>query len=133
LATPDKQYHKILTAKVLTPSFFKDSVETNKHTKEATSAEKSDQSSGFKLNADHCLNIFNSIKNFNEKGTLASPEKKSYFCSLEQINERDEDKLRKPKKKFEEDNGKDQMYLEGPPKSLKDIFKISNRNRKKNK
>jgi hypothetical protein len=67
---------------VLTPSFFKDSADPVNRTK-TSSDEKSDSASSFKLNKEHCLTIFNSIRNFNEKGTLASPERKQYFSSLE--------------------------------------------------
>jgi hypothetical protein len=80
---------------MLTPSFFIDSLETKKHldsTNKPQSDEKSTgSSSSFKVNKEHCLNIFNSIKNFNERLPLTSAEKRQYKGSLEMINERDEE------------------------------------------
>eukprot|EP00347_Sterkiella_histriomuscorum_P023761 403333475 len=112
LATPERQYHKILTQKHFTPSFFADSVDNTKKTQKLlqsntkrgqnTSDGKNhlqmsegansngDSTSSFKLNREPCLNIFNRIKCFNDQERLASPEQRKYFSSLEMINERDE-------------------------------------------
>ena len=154
---------------MLTPSFFVDSLESKKQKKSlnqhnfstvqkfrkddpttaASAINSSDEkssissTSSFKLNKDHCLNIFNSIKNFNERLPPTSAEKGTYFTSLEQINERDEDlnKLssmlmggkdsNNSKPAATNDNKSKKEVV--PPQSLKDIFKISNKNRKKNK
>lgn len=40
-----------------------------------------ESASSFKLNKEHCLNIFNSIKCFSER--VSSPERRKYFSSLE--------------------------------------------------
>ena len=75
------------------------------------------------------------MRNFNDKGVLASSEKSLYQISLEKINENDEDnlQLRNKLSQSEKDDDKKSRFDEGPPKTLKDIFKISNRNRKRNK
>lgn len=56
LQTPDKQYHRILTKKMLTPSFFQDSTE---HGTKQNSDEKSDSAQSFKFSKEHTLNVFN--------------------------------------------------------------------------
>ena len=61
---------------------------------------------------------------------MTNEEKTIYQTSLEQISERDEDSLKLKRSKT---NPKDEHDIEVPPKTLKDIFKISNRNRKLNK
>jgi hypothetical protein len=57
---------------------------------------------------------------------MSSPEKRRYFQSLDLINERQTEVQRSRKSQDADTQVK-------PPQSLKDIFKISNRNRKKNK
>lgn len=68
---------------------------------------------------------------------VGSSEKKKFRSCLDQINEVEDDSisLRNRNNNFIEklDQTKKSKYEEGPPKSLKDIFKISNKNRKRNK
>ncbi|CDW82726.1 exosome component 10 [Stylonychia lemnae] len=149
LATPERQYRNILTQKNFTPSFFIDSIEhkkpylqnsnTQNHTSEKKMSEGDDSASSFKLNKEPCLNIFNRIKCFSER--VSSPEQKKYLSSLEQINERDEEQVRKLRDqnkshsiKYNQQEEYERIALEeGAPETLQDIFKISNRNRKRNK
>ena len=156
MATPDKQYQKILTQKFFTPSFFKDSAEChtsgqqNSHNalllSTASKAHQSDDSesaSSFKLSKEHCLNIFNTIKCFNDQIGVTQPEdKKKYYSALESINEKDRnmsylpgaDKTASQKKaKAERRARREELEDQEVPQSLQDIFKISIRNRKRNK
>lgn len=99
-----------------------------------TSGKKSsedDSASSFKLNKEHCLNIFNSIKCFSER--VASPERKKYISSLEEINEKDEEQVRFIRNRAASTTDLNDKLAETAPETLKDIFKISNRNRKRNK
>ena len=127
LATPEKQYHNILSQKLLSPSFFKDSVEHKRLLKDSSEKKSEESSSSFKLNRENCLDIFNSIQQFNAPFT--SPQKRKYYGCLELINEHEESSSNqlRPTKKDEK------LLWEEPPQTLKDIFNISNRNRKKNK
>ena len=79
------------------------------------------------------------MRNFNDKcGVVGSSEKKKIKSCLEQINELEDEEfviLRNKSSNFlgKLDSTKRNKYDEGPPKTLRDIFKISNKNRKRNK
>jgi hypothetical protein len=59
---------------------------------------------------------------------MYSPERRAYYFGLQNINGIDLNRhTNDAVRKFSDEN------YEKPPQTLKDIFKISNRNRKKNK
>jgi hypothetical protein len=80
------------------------------------------------------------LKAMNDR-PLTSPEKRQYLKSLDLLNANSDDqaRLRRQKRTAKEawtadqELAEEQRQMARPPQSLRDIFKISNRNRKKNK
>lgn len=88
--------------------------------------------SSFKLNPDACLNIFNGLLTMAER-PLSSPERRAYLQNIQHINLKDEPSSVAGVDSKARGESSDDQAEERPPQNLKDIFKISNRNRKKNK
>lgn len=118
--SPERHYNRIVSQRPLSPSFF------HSRSLSTESDSSTSSSSSFKLSEQHALTIFNSLRDLTEKPAMTSPEKRRYLQSLNLINERQTGIQRPRKSQDAESDVK-------PPQSLKDIFKISNRNRKKNK
>jgi len=72
--------------------------------------------------------LFNGVKALGERGSMNSPERRAYYYGMQNINSMETIQQRNhARRKSSEEN------YDKPPQTLKDIFKISNRNRKKNK
>ena len=97
-----------------------------------TSSESSSSTASFKLNENSCIGLFNGLKALGERSIMSSPERRAYYYGLQNINTIESGLYHQQKKQTLQRKPSEENY-DKPPQTLRDIFKISNRNRKKNK
>ena len=140
-------YDRVIQNRPLSTSFFDDS--SNESGDDDCDSDEEERS--FKFNKDHCLYIFNTLKHGygNQSNVtnsaylnLSYQNKAEYLRHLELIDlQLDLPKLaafrnitiKGKQRRSDTLQSSDSNELPIPPKTLRDIFKISNNNRKKNK
>ena len=140
-------YDKVIHNRLLTAQFLEDS-STDSAEDDCDSDEEERM---FQFNNDHCLHVFNTLKHgYGHQGNnsnsayinLSHQNRTEYLRHLELIDlQLDLPKLaafnganiRRKKKRSETLHSSDSNEPMRPPQTLRDIFRISNTNRKKNK
>ena len=147
LESEESLYEKVIHNRPLNYSFFEDSSTDSAE----EDCESDEEERTFKFNSDHCLHVFNTLKygygNFNNNSSnnsyvnLSNQNKAEYLRHLELIDlqlnlpklEAMDQNMRRKNKRIETHISNDSSNSQCPPQTLREIFKISNTNRKKNK